>query len=138
MAKIRSKDTRPEKYIRSALFKRNYRFRVNYEAVDGHPDIYFTRTKVAVFVHGCYWHRHDGCKYSYIPKSNVGFWLAKFEANKKRDNLVYEALNRNSIRVLIIWECSVRKMKASIETHNDIMSKIESFIGTGCLQYLEI
>jgi len=128
MAKIRSRDTRPEVYIRSALFKRNFRFRVHYKAVEGRPDIYFPRIKAAIFIHGCYWHRHDGCKYAYTPKSHTDFWLAKFEENKKRDSLVYEKLIQNDIRVLIIWECTVRNMKMNADANFNIMNKLENFI----------
>ena len=125
-------------YIRSALFKRNHRFRVNYKAVEGRPDIYFTRTKVAIFIHGCYWHRHDGCKYGYIPKTNTAFWLAKFEANKKRDIVVYKALLENNVRVLIVWECTVRKIKHNLKAHDEVMEQIENFIFNTNHQYLEI
>jgi DNA mismatch endonuclease (patch repair protein) len=138
MAKIRSKSTRPEMFVRSALFKRNHRFRVNCKAVEGCPDIYFSRTKAAVFIHGCYWHRHDGCKYAYSPKSNIDFWHTKFEENKKRDNIVREALLKSSIRVLIIWECTVRSMKSNAETYNEIINRIEDFIHNENQQFLEI
>lgn len=138
MAKIRSKNTRPEKYIRSALFKNNFRFRVNYHVIEGHPDIYFTRTKIAIFVHGCYWHRHNGCQYAYTPKSNVDFWLAKFTTNKKRDTVVYETLCNEGVRVLVIWECTVRKMWRDNEIHSAVIAQIEDFILTNSQQYLEL
>jgi len=128
MSKIRSKDTQPEKYIRSALFRRNHRYRVNSNVVEGHPDIYFPRLNVAIFVHGCYWHRHDGCKYAYIPKSNSEFWLAKFETNKTRDATVYNVLKNHGVRVLIIWECTVRKMMCNADFHNKTIVQIENFI----------
>ena len=138
MAKIRSKNTKPEMYIRSALFKRNYRFRVNHKAVEGHPDIFFTRVKVAIFVHGCYWHRHEGCKYAYIPKSNTDFWLTKFETNKNRDSVVYEALKQNGVRVLIVWECTIKKMKQSPNAHEEVMSRIDVFLNNEKQSFLEI
>jgi DNA mismatch endonuclease (patch repair protein) len=138
MAKIRSKKTKPEMYIRSALSKRNHRFRVNYKLVEGHPDIYFTRIKVAVFIHGCYWHRHYGCKYAYTPKSNINFWVTKFEINKNRDDAVYEELKNNGVRILIIWECTVNKMKTNIELHNEIISRIEIFLNDNDQLFLEI
>ena len=138
MAKIQSKNTRPEMYIRSALFKRNHRFRVNYKAVEGHPDIYFTRTKVAIFVHGCYWHRHEKCKYAYTPKSNTDFWLAKFEANKRRDDVVYDVLQKNGTHVLIVWECTIRRMKRDTSIECEIISQIENFIGDITQTFLEI
>ena len=125
-------------FIRSALFKRNYRFRVNYKAVAGHPDIYFSRAKVAIFVHGCYWHRHNECKHAYTPKSNADFWLAKFETNKKRDAVVYEMLEKDGIRILIVWECTVKKMKHDTKTHDEVMSQIEGFINDNEQSYQEI
>ena len=138
MSKIRSKNTKPEVYIRSALFKRNYRFRVNHNGVEGCPDIYFTRKKAAIFVHGCYWHRHDNCKYAYTPKSNLDFWLAKFEANKKRDAAVCDTLLDGGARVLIIWECTVKKIKSDPESYNDVMMRIDDFILNENEKFLEI
>jgi DNA mismatch endonuclease (patch repair protein) len=138
MAKIRSKNTRPEKYIRSALFKNKFRFRVNYDVIEGHPDIYLTKAKVAIFVHGCYWHRHNGCQYAYTPKSNVNFWLSKFTTNKKRDTIVYETLCNKGIRVLVIWECTVRRMWRDNEIHSGVIAQIEDFILADNLQYLEL
>ena len=138
MSKIRSKNTRPEMYVRSALFKRKHRFRVNYKAVEGNPDIYFTRTKVAIFIHGCYWHRHHGCRYAYTPKSNVDFWLAKFEDNKKRDIAAHSALLDSGIRVLIIWECTVKKIQRDPTIHEEVMAQIEDFIQSKTQQILNI
>jgi DNA mismatch endonuclease (patch repair protein) len=100
MAKIQAKNTKPEIYIRSALHKLNLRFRVNYKDINGQPDLYFTKKKVAIFVHGCYWHRHENCKYTYMPKSNMEFWNTKFESNKNRDRLVINSLMQEGIRVL--------------------------------------
>ena len=138
MSKIRSKNTRPEMFIRSALFKRNHRYRVNYKAVEGCPDIYFSRAKAAIFVNGCYWHRHDGCKYAYVPKTNIEFWLAKFNTNKKRDTIVYEALQKSGVRILIIWECTVKKMKSNAKMQSEIMLQIEKFISNNKILFLEI
>jgi len=125
-------------YIRSALFKRNLRFRVNYKGVEGNPDIYFTKARVAVFVNGCYWHRHDGCKYAYIPKSNTDFWLAKFETNVRRDGIVYKILEEHGVRVLVVWECTVKKMKSDAGLHGDVISQIEDFIFTGSTMFVEV
>jgi DNA mismatch endonuclease (patch repair protein) len=138
MAKIRLKNTRPEMFVRSALFKRNHRFRVNYKEVEGCPDIYFSRAKVAVFVHGCYWHRHMGCKYAYNPKSNIDFWNKKFNSNMKRDSFVYERLSKSGIRVLIIWECSVRNMKNNTDNYNEVITQTEDFIQNNNQQFKEI
>ena len=138
MAKIRSKNTKPELFIRSALFRKNHRFRVNYKTITGHPDIYFTKLRVAVFIHGCYWHRHKGCKYAYTPKTNTDFWLAKFETNQTRDEFVFSQLFQSNVRILIIWECTVKKMQRDILFCDETIAKIENFIITGNTKLLEI
>lgn len=92
MAAIHSKNTKPEIYLRKLLFARGYRYGVNSKSVPGHPDIYMKKYNTAIFVHGCFWHRHEGCKYAYMPQSRVEFWLKKFEANVKRDELVRKEL----------------------------------------------
>ena len=138
MASIRSKNTKPEMYLRSILFRKKYRYRVNYKAIEGHPDIYFTRQKIAIFIHGCYWHRHEGCKYAYTPKSNSNFWLTKFDTNKRRDCVVYETLEKNGVRVLIVWECTIKKMKSNSEFYNRIITQIDDFIINRSTQFLEI
>ena len=85
MARIRSKDTKPEEYIRKKLYAMGYRYRKNSNAVFGHPDIWMPKYNVAIFVNGCYWHRHDNCRYAYIPKSRIDFWKNKFNRNVMRD-----------------------------------------------------
>jgi DNA mismatch endonuclease (patch repair protein) len=138
MAKIRSKDTRPELFIRSSLSERNYHFIPNCPSVEGRPDLYFDSEQAAIFIHGCYWHRHAGCKYAYTPKSNVEFWLAKFEANQKRDAAVFSALQTTGVRILIIWECTVRKMRRDKALNSQVMAQIEGFLRDESLVFLEI
>jgi len=138
MAKIRSKNTNPEIFIRSELHKRGYRFRVNFSEIVGNPDIYFSKKQVAVFVHGCYWHRHEGCKFAYTPKSNIDFWLTKFEANKARDRVVKETLSANNIRVLVIWECTVKRMQKSQQADEEVFSLFREFFEDSQREYLEI
>lgn len=82
----------------------------------------------AVFVHGCFWHRHEGCKYAYMPKSRVEFWLKKFEANVKRDELVRKELASKKIKVLIVWECTIKRMKKDKKTEEEVISLIEKFL----------
>lgn len=137
MSKIRSKDTRPEMFIRSQLHKQGLRFNVNSNLAEGHPDIYFPKKQVAVFVHGCYWHRHENCKYAYYPKSNIDFWLAKFETNKKRDADVMRRLQYSGIRILIVWECTVKKMMKNDIVCEDVLEKVKKFILSD-KQFLEI
>ena len=137
MSKIKSKNTKPEEYIRKRLFEKGYRYRKNYSSVFGHPDIWIPKHKVAVFVNGCYWHRHKGCKYAYMPKSRVEFWDKKFRANIARDMAVKNTLEDQSIRMLIIWECTVKKMIKSPDVGDAIMSSIDAFV-TSENSYLEI
>ena len=97
MAAIRSRNTSPELYLRKLLFARGYRYRVNVSNIPGHPDLYLRKYNTAVFVNGCFWHRHEGCRFAYTPKSRVEFWQKKFEANKRRDMQVRAELEE-------IWE----------------------------------
>ena len=102
MAAIHSKNTKPEIYLRKLLFARGYRYGVNSKSVPGHPDIYMRKYNTAIFVHGCFWHRHEGCKYAYMPKSRVEFWQKKFDANIKRDECVRKELMRKKVKVVRI------------------------------------
>ena len=128
MAAIHSKNTKPEIYLRKLLFARGYRYGVNSKSVPGHPDIYMKKYNTAVFVHGCFWHRHEGCKYAYMPKSRVEFWLKKFEANVKRDELVRKELASKKIKVLIVWECTIKRMKKDKKAEEEVISLIEKFL----------
>jgi len=137
MSKIRSKNTKPEFFIRSELHKQGLRFYVNSKLIEGHPDVYFPKKRVAVFVNGCYWHRHKNCKFAYYPKSNTAFWLAKFETNKKRDMIVIEKLRCSGVRVLIIWECIVKSMMKDDTVCKNYLAKISDFISSDKI-FLEI
>lgn len=101
MAAIHSKNTKPEVWFRKQLFAKGYRYSLNTNKVPGHPDIYLRKYNTAIFVHGCFWHRHPGCKYAYMPKSRVEFWQKKFEANIKRDHVVRMELQNKEIKCLI-------------------------------------
>jgi DNA mismatch endonuclease (patch repair protein) len=128
MAAIRSKDTRPEIYFRKLLFAQGYRYSLNSSKVPGHPDIYLRKYNTAVFVHGCFWHRHSGCKYAYMPKSRVEFWQKKFEANVKRDYVVKMELQDKGIKCLIVWECTVKRMKRNQEACEKYLQVVERFL----------
>lgn len=131
MAAIRSRDTGPEIYLRKLLFSHGYRYRKNVSRLPGRPDIYMARYNTAVFVHGCFWHRHDGCRYAYTPKSRTDFWKKKFEDNVRRDAVVRRELEKRQIRSLIVWECTVRKMMKSEEAAEKVMEEIEEFLRSG-------
>lgn len=110
MRAIRSKDTKPEVYLRKLLFAQGLRYRKNVQKLPGCPDLYLAMHHTAVFVHGCFWHRHEGCKYAYTPKSRSEFWQKKFIANVRRDKAVREELAAMDIRCLVIWECTINIM----------------------------
>lgn len=137
MAAIRSRDTKPEVFVRCGLFSRGYRYRIAPKNVPGHPDLYLAKYKAAIFVHGCFWHRHDGCKYAYSPKSRPEFWNAKFESNLKRDYVVKEALQEKGFRQLIIWECSIREALRNEGIRIKLFDRIERFLRSD-EKYLEI
>ncbi len=110
MSKIRSKDTSIELKIRKILFKGGYRYRLHKKEISGKPDLYLQKYKTAIFINGCFWHRHELCKTTNIPKSNVEFWTNKFNKNIDRDNKIYMELNNQNIKVIIIWECTINKI----------------------------
>lgn len=128
MAAIHSKNTKPEIYLRKLLFARGYRYGVNSKSVPGYPDIYMKKYNTAIFVHGCFWHRHEGCKYAYMPKSRIEFWQKKFDANIKRDEYVRKELASKKIKVSIVWECTIKRMKKDKKTEEEVISLIEKFV----------
>ena len=107
MARIRGKDTKPEVFVRSALHRAGFRFRLYARGLPGRPDIVLPRHGVVIFVHGCFWHRH-GCALASEPATRRRFWQAKFEANMARDRRNARALRKLGWRVLTVWECALR------------------------------
>lgn len=128
MAAIRSQNTKPEVYFRKLLFAQGYRYSLNSKNIPGHPDMYLRKYNTAIFVHGCFWHRHEGCKYAYMPKSKIEFWENKFEMNKKRDIVVRRSLLEKGIRYIVIWECTIRKMKKDNEFCKNILIQVNKFL----------
>jgi DNA mismatch endonuclease (patch repair protein) len=108
MSKIRSKDTKPELALRKALFARGFRYRVNVPNLPGKPDIVLPKYKTVIFLHGCFWHRHEGCKYAYTPKTNTKFWVDKITSNAERDKANTEKLTALGWNVIRVWECEIR------------------------------
>ena len=108
MAGIKGRDTLPELTVRRTAHRLGLRFRLYRKDLPGCPDLVFPRHRLAVFVHGCFWHRHDGCHYAYLPKSHIGFWREKFAGNVERDGRSENALRELGWRVLVIWECETR------------------------------
>ena len=111
MSRIKSKDTKPEILVRSYLFSRGLRFRKNDKRYPGSPDIVLPKYKTVVFVHGCFWHLHEGCKYAVMPKSNVDYWKPKLYRNRERDKRNQEELKKLGWKVITVWECQLKKDK---------------------------
>lgn len=108
MAKVRSTDTKPERTVRSTAHRIGLRFRLHRRDLPGSPDLVLPRHKLVIFVHGCFWHRHEGCQRSSVPVTNVEFWVSKFERNMARDRAAVSALERAGWRVAVIWECETK------------------------------
>ena len=108
MSKIRSKDTKPELALRKALYARGFRYRVNDKKLPGKPDIVLPKYKTVIFLHGCFWHRHEGCKYAYTPKTNTEFWVDKITSNAERDKVNVEKLTALGWNIVTVWECEIR------------------------------
>lgn len=109
MSRIRARDTKPELIVRSVLHRLGFRFRLSPRKLPGSPDVVLTRHRIAVFVHGCFWHRHRGCRFAYTPKSNVAFWQKKFADNVARDRRSHAQLRKMGWRTVTVWECQCRK-----------------------------
>ena len=109
MSRIRGKDTKIEVKVRKYLFSKGFRYRKNVATLPGKPDIVLPKYKTAIFVHGCYWHRHPGCKYAYIPKTNVEFWEKKFSENMANDEKNRLKLETSGWTVITLWECDIKR-----------------------------
>lgn len=128
MSAIRGKDTKPEVFLRKLLFSQGYRYRKNYYRIPGHPDIYLPKYRTAIFVHGCFWHRHKGCKFAYVPKSNVDFWEKKFQDNILRDEVVLKQLQEDRINCIVVWECTIKEMMKSEEKCTEFLTSIRQVL----------
>lgn len=107
MSQIRSKNTKPEVLVRKELFRRGYRYRINVSKLPGKPDIVLPKYKTVIFVNGCFWHGHEGCKHFVLPKSNVEYWQAKIRSNQRRDKNAIIMLQQIGWNVITIWECNL-------------------------------
>ena len=126
MAAIKGKDTKPEMIVRKYLFSRGLRFRVQVRKLPGTPDIVLPKYNTAIFVNGCFWHGHEGCKYFRLPKSNVEFWKEKIERNIERDRESMQALLDLRWKVIRVWECELRNKANREVTLNKIYNSITS------------
>ena len=121
MSNIPSTNTKPEETVRKYLFAQGLRYRKNVSKLPGKPDIVLPKYKTVVFVNGCFWHGHEGCKYFVPPKTNADFWNAKFKYNQERDARNYQKLRDLGWRILIVWECEIR--------HGDALGRLSRLSG---------
>lgn len=127
MARIRSKNTGPEMTVRKLVFAAGYRYRLHVRKLPGSPDLVFPSRKKIIFVHGCFWHRHDNCASSRIPKSRADFWSEKLNGNKARDERNHEALLQLGWQILVVWECELGNL-ATLE------QKMRLFLDSPCTE----
>jgi len=134
MSGIRGKNTKPELALRRALHARGFRFRLHSAKVDGRPDLVLPKHHAVVFVHGCFWHRHEGCRYATVPATRSEFWRAKFDANVTRDSVVRTRLLEDEWRVATVWECALRqpeRMNNAVRTFEEWLLGTEGQIEIG-------
>lgn len=127
MASVKAKDTRPEMLVRRLLFSLGYRYRLHDRGLPGSPDIVFRGMKKAIFVHGCFWHRHEGCPLARLPKSRLEFWGPKLDGNRERDARKLLQLQSQGWDALVIWECELKDL-------NLLEKKLNGFLGRGNTQ----
>ena len=132
MATIHSASTKPELKLRHALWHRGFRYRMNDKRLPGKPDIVLPKYHTVIFIHGCFWHGHKGCKYYTIPKTNTDFWTAKVARNQERDQRVWRELEASGWSVIIVWECELKK--ANLEA---AIAHVEDEIKRNCESYLQ-
>ena len=137
MSHIRSKDTRPEKQIRSALFRAGFRYRICDKRYPGKPDLIFPRYYAVVFINGCFWHAHENCRYFRFPSSNQEFWSNKFRRNKERDEQVIKYYQDQCWRVCLVWECAIRGKNSRRRIEN-VKNQIMQWLEESGDPYLEI
>ncbi len=130
MAAIRSQDTKPELYLRKLLFAKGYRYRLYPKNIPGKPDLWLAKYRTAVFVHGCFWHRHEGCKFATAPKNNAEFWNQKFQKNIRRDEVVKNGILSMGLKYLVIWECTIKKMVKNPVLEKEVLVRIKDFLNS--------
>lgn len=128
MGRIKGKDTKPEMLVRRLTYRMGYRYRLHGKGLPGHPDLVFAGRKKIIFVHGCFWHRHENCRLARLPKSRLDFWEPKLERNKARDEAAMRELAEKGWQVLVIWECELHDL-------GRLEHRIKAFLeGTGSEQ----
>lgn len=128
MSRIRNKNTKPEELVRKYLFSQGFRYRKNDPRLPGKPDIVLPKYRTVIFVNGCFWHGHDGCRYFVWPKNNADFWKEKITANILRDKKNHQMLSEQGWKVIDVWECELKKQNAS-DTLRSLVDTLHSIIG---------
>jgi len=113
MSRIKGKNTKPEMLVRKFLFANGFRYRLNVKSLPGKPDIVLPKYKTVIFINGCFWHGHEGCRYFVIPKTRTEWWLKKITDTKKRDQIAEIELEKLGWKVIVIWECELKKANLS-------------------------
>ncbi len=130
MSGIRGKDTKPEMTVRKYLHALGYRYRIHRRDLPGNPDLVLTKLRVCLFVHGCFWHRHVGCRFATNPKTRTAFWNEKFEKNVARDLANIQALEELGWTVLVIWECQLKESDQALEKLKQKLGEIGACAAT--------
>ncbi len=124
MQAVNTKDTGPEWVVRRLLHRAGYRYRLHRKELPGRPDVVFPRRRKVIFVHGCFWHQHPGCRKATIPKNNAEFWRAKLNKNTERDKRAVTALHQDNWEVVTIWECELKdEMKPVTKKLNGVLPR---------------
>lgn len=131
MAGIKGKNSQPELHVRRLLFASGYRFRLHRRDLPGNPDIVMPGRRIAIFVHGCFWHLHHGCRFAKLPATRPEFWRVKLQANVQRDRCSIDELRAMGWRVLCVWECALREAKGAADLQVRLQSWIESDLPFG-------
>lgn len=130
MSMIKGKNTKPEILVRKFLHKNGFRFRLNYSKLPGKPDIVLPKYKTVIFVNGCFWHGHEGCKYFVIPKTRTEWWVNKINKTKERDKIISDKLEKLGWKVLVIWECELKPNNFEKSLNNlllDIKTEVDEY-----------
>lgn len=112
MSRIRATDTKPEMLVRRFLHANGFRYKLHDKTLPGKPDIVLPKYKTVIFIHGCFWHGHTGCRYFVVPKTRTEWWLNKIDRNRENDNKAIEHLQKEGWKIIIVWECDLKKDKA--------------------------
>ena len=120
MSRIKGKKTKPEEVVAKYLFANGFRYRRNVKGLPGTPDIVLKKYRTVIFVNGCFWHCHEGCKWFVLPEANAEFWKKKFDCNRERDKQNYKKLQDDGWNVIIVWECEIR--------HSDRKMRLETLV----------